>query len=78
MRDQEIRQTTAEILAEAHAAAIAAIGLRGDAAVKAMRRGRSEQRRTSAERRWSEVRRLTRNPIKPLSDEDFLDRSSTP
>jgi hypothetical protein len=54
------RQSAVEALAEAQAAACAAIGLRGPAAGRAMRMARRETRRTRADERWMLISRGAR------------------
>lgn len=80
MRDLIIRQTTAELLAQAQAAAIEAIGLRGNKAQQAMRRGARETRRRQVDERWKAiVRSAWKSRCDAVSDAELalVDRSST-
>ena len=69
MRECQIRQTAVEVLAQAQAAAIAGIGLRGGGARDAMARARTEFARKQARRRWEAIAKSawkTRLEVPPI------------
>jgi hypothetical protein len=80
MRDLILRQTTKQLLEQAQAAAIEAIGLRGNRAAEAMRRGRRETRLRQERERWDAISRLarrTRFDAVREGDHGMADQSTT-